>query len=83
MTRRDIRIRKDLFRKGQIERFKDFRKFEQQYTVRRRSERSRALMIAVAVIILLGALLFGSFANTISAPTGHPERNFEIKTNPL
>ncbi|MFY0687246.1 MAG: hypothetical protein JXQ90_08780 [Cyclobacteriaceae bacterium] len=83
MTKRDFRTRRDLFRKGQIERFKDFKKFERQYIVRRRADRNRTVAIVIAIVLLTAALFFGAFAKPAHHVNSHPEQRVEINVNSL
>lgn len=62
MTKYDIRIRRESFSKGRIERHKDFKKFSGMYEEKRsKSSLSRLLLIVITLIILLTAVYFGYF----------------------
>ena len=62
MTKYDIRIRRESFSKGRIERHKDFKKFSGMYEEKRsKSSLTRLLLIIITMIILLTAVYFGYF----------------------
>ncbi|MEL7145730.1 MAG: hypothetical protein AAFO69_05145 [Bacteroidota bacterium] len=62
MTKYDIRIRRESFSKGRIERHKDFKKFSGMYEQKRsKSSVSRLLLIILTLIILLTVMYFGYF----------------------
>ena len=62
MTKYDIRIRRESFSKGRIERHKDFKKFSGMYEQQRtKSSLSRLLLIILTLIILLTVMYFGYF----------------------
>lgn len=60
MKRNDIRVRKDVFSRSSMNRFKDFDRVSREY--RRRQLRTKARNIAVMVItglVLLLAIIYG------------------------
>jgi len=62
MTKHDIRIRRQSFSKGQIERHKDFKKFSGMYEKKRsKNSLSRFLLILFSIIMLLAVAYFGYF----------------------
>ncbi|MGB3467201.1 MAG: hypothetical protein WBA74_18105 [Cyclobacteriaceae bacterium] len=62
MTKYDIRIRRESFSKGRIERHKDFKKFSGMYEEKRsKSSLTRLLLIIITLVILLTAVYFGYF----------------------
>ena len=62
MTKYDIRIRRESFSKGRIERHKDFKKFSGMYEEKRsKNSLTRLLLIIITLIILCTAMYFGYF----------------------
>lgn len=63
MTKHDIKIRKNLLKKGSIRQYKDFHKFEKMYVKKKRKHHTlKWLVILIALIILLSVyFLLGSF----------------------
>jgi len=62
MTKHDIRIRRQSFSKGQIERHKDFKKFSGMYEKKRsKNSLSRFLLTLMAIIMLALIAYFGYF----------------------
>ncbi len=62
MTKHDIRIRRQSFNKGQIERHKDFQKFSGMYEKKRsKTSLSRLILLVFTLIILVFAVYFGYF----------------------
>ncbi len=62
MTKYDIRIRRESFSKGRIERHKDFKKFSGMYEEKRsKNSLTRLLLIIITLIILIITMYFGYF----------------------
>ena len=62
MTKYDIRIRRESFSKGRIERHKDFKKFSGMYEQQRpKGSSTRLLLIILTLVILVAVVLFGYF----------------------
>lgn len=62
MTKYDIRIRRESFSKGRIERHKDFKKFSGMYEEKRsKNSLTRLLLIIITLIIFLTVMYFGYF----------------------
>lgn len=74
MTKHDFKVRRDLFRKGQIERHKDFNGFKKHYDGRRKKELKIKVAIFIGALVLFLAILFRvSGQETPDQGMGHPE----------
>ena len=59
MTKYDFRIRRGVFRSGNIKSHRDFQRFEKGYRTRKHTEtRLRNLIIMIAIIIITIVLIF-------------------------
>ncbi|MEM9324362.1 MAG: hypothetical protein AAGA85_01845 [Bacteroidota bacterium] len=76
---REYKIRRGSFKQGQIQRHKDFNRFRREYEERRRRELRTKVLLALAIVTLILAIVFGVAANPVeqSPPLGHPELQFE------
>ena len=62
MTKRDIRIRRGSFSKGQIERHKNFKKFSSLYEKEHnRGITQRLWVVIIAVVLVVGLVVIGYF----------------------
>jgi len=77
MRKYDFKVRKELFQKGQIQRYKDFRSFERTFSARKRTQsRHRNVLVFVILLILLVVLLFSVKSQPIQPyPTEYPFSN--------
>lgn len=68
MSRYDYRVKRQLFQKRNVEKYKNFRSFEKEYLARSRFQKLvRFLLILIALILLIFALIFTVNAETKKA----------------
>ena len=78
MTKYDFRIRRQVFRKGNIKSKRDFDRFEQHFQQRRKKEvkqRNSILMIGVIVLTIILLFTFRAFSYDARA---FPETNIVV-----
>lgn len=83
MTRYDFRVRRQLFQRKGAERFQNFEALEKRYKSRRRmAVIGRSLLILIALVILLGVLVFTSKANNLPPAKSQQFRSELVKAHP-
>ena len=78
MTKYDFKIRRGVFRSGNLRSKRDFQGFESKYRLRKRAQtRMRNLIIMIAVVFLIIMMLFSIRA--ISATDGQYRHELEMQ----
>lgn len=81
MTRYDFRVRRQLFQRKGAERFQNFEALEKRYRSRKRMANiGRSMLILLALIILIGVLVFTAKAKP-SKPVGTFKFQSELVKN--